>query len=135
MTHETKALDINIGTHTNKVAFNVISSPTNPIVFGYHGLSGLVYKEISFWCTSESNIKMWEAYIQKIISVGENYHLDESCIKLFEGNKYLGNTEDVKSSKALFVGTNAFMQATKKGNAFLIYVLPTSKWKMTFRTY
>jgi hypothetical protein len=34
MTHETKALDIIIETHTNKVAFNVISSSTNPIVLG-----------------------------------------------------------------------------------------------------
>jgi len=33
VTHETKALDI-IGTHTSKVAFNVISSSTNPIVIG-----------------------------------------------------------------------------------------------------
>jgi hypothetical protein len=34
MMHETKALDITIKTHINKVAFNVISSPTNPIVIG-----------------------------------------------------------------------------------------------------
>jgi hypothetical protein len=29
VTHETKALDIIIGTYINKVAFNFISSPTN----------------------------------------------------------------------------------------------------------
>jgi hypothetical protein len=34
MKHETKALNIIIGTHTSKVAFNVISSPTNLIVIG-----------------------------------------------------------------------------------------------------
>jgi hypothetical protein len=34
VTHETKALDITIRTHTSKVAFNVISSSTNPIVIG-----------------------------------------------------------------------------------------------------
>jgi hypothetical protein len=32
VTHETKALDITIKTHTSKVAFNAISSSTNPIV-------------------------------------------------------------------------------------------------------
>jgi len=37
----------------------------------------------------------------------------------------LGNAQDVKNSKALFVGIRFFMQTTKKGNAFLIYVLPT----------
>jgi len=34
MMHETKALDITIEMHINKVAFNVISSPINPIVIG-----------------------------------------------------------------------------------------------------
>jgi hypothetical protein len=34
VTHETKALDINIEMHTSKVAFNVISSPTNLIIIG-----------------------------------------------------------------------------------------------------
>jgi len=37
----------------------------------------------------------------------------------------LGNVLDVKSSKALFIKTRTFMQATKKGNAFLIYDFPT----------
>ncbi len=37
----------------------------------------------------------------------------------------MGNAQDVKSSKALFVKIKAFMQATKKGNAFLIYDFPT----------
>jgi hypothetical protein len=34
ITHETKALTITIGSHSNKVVFNVISSPTNPIIIG-----------------------------------------------------------------------------------------------------
>jgi hypothetical protein len=33
--HETKALNITIEKHTSKVAFNVISSPTNPIVIEF----------------------------------------------------------------------------------------------------
>jgi hypothetical protein len=37
----------------------------------------------------------------------------------------LGNAQDVKNSKALFVRIRFFMQTTKKGNTFLIYVLPT----------
>jgi hypothetical protein len=43
----------------------------------------------------------------------------------FECDKYLGSAQDVNNSKALFVGAKAFMHATKKGNAFFIYVLPT----------
>jgi hypothetical protein len=34
ITHETKALTIIIGSHSNKVVFNVISSLTNPIIIG-----------------------------------------------------------------------------------------------------
>jgi hypothetical protein len=70
---------------------------------------------------------MWEAYIKKIINEGEGYDVDKSCIKLCKGNKYLGSAQDVKSSKALFIGLNFLMQVAKKGNAFLMYVLPTSK--------
>ncbi len=40
ITHETKALEVTIGSHTNKVIFNVISSPRNPFIIG---LSWLVF--------------------------------------------------------------------------------------------
>jgi hypothetical protein len=40
MTHKTKALDVTIGFHTNKVVFNVISFPRNFVIIG---LSWLVY--------------------------------------------------------------------------------------------
>jgi hypothetical protein len=35
MMHETKELEITIGSHTSKVVFNVISSPINPTIIGY----------------------------------------------------------------------------------------------------
>jgi hypothetical protein len=31
-THETKPLDVTIGSHTSKVVFNVISSPSNHVI-------------------------------------------------------------------------------------------------------
>jgi len=34
ITHETKALDVTIGSHTKKVVFNVISSPKNHVIIG-----------------------------------------------------------------------------------------------------
>jgi hypothetical protein len=42
----------------------------------------------------------------------------------------LENAQDVKNSKALFVGARSFMQIAKKKDAFLIYVLPTSDIKL-----
>jgi hypothetical protein len=40
--------------------------------------------------------------------------MDELCTKLFECDKYLVNAQDVKSLKAFFIKTKAFMQTTKK---------------------
>jgi hypothetical protein len=34
VTHETKSLDVTIGSHTNKVVFDVISSPKNYFIIG-----------------------------------------------------------------------------------------------------
>jgi hypothetical protein len=34
VTHETKPIDVNIGSHTIKVVFNVISSPRNLSIIG-----------------------------------------------------------------------------------------------------
>jgi hypothetical protein len=34
ITHETKPLDVTIGSHTNKVVFNVISFPRNVVIIG-----------------------------------------------------------------------------------------------------
>jgi hypothetical protein len=41
----------------------------------------------------------------------------------------LGNAQDVKNSKVLFVGIRFFMQTANKGDAFPIYVLSTSDIK------
>jgi hypothetical protein len=34
VTHETKPLNVTIGSHTSKVVFNVISSPRNLVIIG-----------------------------------------------------------------------------------------------------
>ncbi len=39
MMHETKELEITIGSHTSKVVFNVISSLTNPTITGLFWLN------------------------------------------------------------------------------------------------
>jgi hypothetical protein len=67
---------------------------------------------------------------KNIINENKDYHLNELCIKFFECDQYLGNAQDVKNSKVLFIGTRSFMQIAKKGNAFLIYVFPTSDIKL-----
>jgi hypothetical protein len=132
MTHETKVLNITIEMHTSKVAFNVISSKTNPIVIG---LSWLILhnpqvdwhiKNLHFDVPQKITSNCEKPTSKNIINEGEDYHLDKSCIKFSKCNKCLGSTQDVKNSKVLFVGTRTFMQVAKKGKTFLIYVLPTS---------
>ncbi len=53
ITHETKSVDVIIGSHTSKVVFNVISSPKDHVISGLSWLilhnptSGLAYEKSS----------------------------------------------------------------------------------------
>jgi hypothetical protein len=103
VTHETKALDIIIGTYTNKVAFNFISSPTNPIVIR---LSWFILqnpwvdwhtKSLHFDVSQKITSKCEKLTSKNIISESEDYHLDNLCIKFSKCDKYLGNAQDVKN--------------------------------------
>jgi hypothetical protein len=106
VTHETKALDITINKHTSKVAFNVISSPTNPIVIGSSRF--ILHNPQMDWHTKSLHFDVFQKITSKcekltsknIISEGEDYHLDNLCVKFSKCDKYLGNAQDVKSSKA-----------------------------------
>ncbi len=42
----------------------------------------------------KNNIKMWEVYIQKISNEGEDYHLDNLCIKFSNCDKYSGSAQE-----------------------------------------
>ncbi len=103
--HETKALDVTIGTHTSKVAFNVISSLINPIFIGLSWF--ILHNPWVDWCIKSLHFDVSQKITSKcekptsknIISEGEDYHLDNSCFKVSECDKYLGNAQDVKSSR------------------------------------
>jgi len=95
----------------------------NPTVIG---LSLFILHNLRIdWCTKSLHFDVPQKVTSKcekptsknITSKGKDYHLDELCIKFLECEKYLGSAQDVKSSKALFVGTKTFVQAAKKKNA------------------
>jgi hypothetical protein len=118
------------------VAFNDISSPTNLIVIG---LSWLILHNLRInWHTKSLHFNVPQKVTSKcekftfknIINENEDCHLVELCTKFSKCDQYLGNAQDVKNSKALFVGTRSCMQTAKKGDAFLIYVPPTSDIKL-----
>jgi len=48
-----------------------------------------------------------------------------NACKNLKHNGNLGNIKRFRCPKVLFVGAKGFMQATKKGNAFFIYFLPS----------
>jgi hypothetical protein len=120
--HEIKALNITIGTHTSKVAFNVISSPTNPIVIG---LSWLILHNLQVdWHTKSlhfdvpQNVTLTKCEnkltSKNTINEGEGYRLDKACTKLFECDKYLGSAQGVKSSKLCLFEQNLSCKLLKK---------------------
>jgi hypothetical protein len=77
MTHETKTLDIIIEMHACKVAFNVISSPTNLIVIGLSWL--ILHNPQVDWHTKSLHFDVPHKITSNWVSEGKDYHLDKSC--------------------------------------------------------
>jgi hypothetical protein len=59
-----------------------------------------------------------------VCHVTKNKHGDE-CMQNLKQRENLGNTKRPRCPKHLFLEAKALMQATKKGNAFYIYVIPS----------
>jgi hypothetical protein len=57
------------------------------------------------------------------IGMFEDNPRKNSCMQNLKCDKNLGNMQGSKYSKSLFMGIIAFMQATKKGDAFMVYTL------------
>jgi hypothetical protein len=72
MLHQTKVLEVTVGSHNNKIVFNIITSPTNPIMIRlfwlvfqnsqmyYHTqglyLEGIKCKTLEFYATLTSTV-------------------------------------------------------------------------------
>jgi hypothetical protein len=116
ITHETKALDVTIGSHTNKVVFNVISSPKNLVIIGLSWLA-LHNPQVDWHMTSlhfetpRHKALEYETLINNMQNLKQKENLD--------------GTKKPRCPKLLFLGAKAFMKVVKKGDAFLIYALPS----------
>jgi len=71
ITHETKALDVTISFHTNKVVFNVISSPKNLV----------------FWLTLHNSQMDWHI---------RNLHFETSQHEVLECETLINNMQNLK---------------------------------------
>jgi hypothetical protein len=116
ITHEMKALDITIDFHTNKVIFNVISSPKKFVIIKLSWFA--LHNPRMYWHTKSLHFEtpQHEALeCETLIRSMQN----------LQQKKDLGGTRKPRYPKPLFVGAKAFMKDTKTGNAFFIYVLPS----------
>ena len=109
VTHETKPLDIILEGHRSTIVFNIISSPSNPLVLGLSWLE-MVNPEIDW--------KKRELVYRTVAShnpVERPRNNPKSC-------PYQVQASEVKVP--LMVGARAFMRAAKDGNMFAIYAIP-----------
>jgi hypothetical protein len=115
VTHETKPLDVTIDSHTSKVIFNVISSPINLVIIG---LSWLVLHNLRMdWHT-------WSLHFETPQHEALECETFVKSMQILKQKECLGGTRRPSCPKPLFVTTKAFMKATTRGDAFLIYVFP-----------
>ncbi len=114
--HETKPLDVTIGSHLNKVVFNVISFPRNLVIIG-----------LSWFILHNS----WVDWHTRNLHFETPQHEALECETLVKNMQNLKQKEDLngikrpRCPKPLFIGKKTFMKVITKGNAFLIYVLPS----------
>lgn len=110
VTHQTKPLDIILEGHRSTIVFNIISSPSNPLVLDLSWLE-LINPDIDW--------KKRKITYQTLVSHIFSIHPKNSS----NPSSYLAQESDVKV--LLMVDARAFMKAAKNGRAFAIYAIST----------
>ena len=116
VTKETKPLDAYIESHQSTIVFNVIRSPSNPVVLGLSWLDR--YNPDIDWNT------------RKLTFQSDSSDIPPSIDTYIPQKSKNIDSHPVRASKTqipLFVGARAFMRAAKKGTTFAIYAIPTSE--------
>jgi len=112
VTHETKPLDIILEGHRSTIVYNIISSPSNPLVLGFFWLE-MINPDID-WKKRKLTYRTIVSHISSIhprnVLNPCPYQVQGSAVKV-----------------PLMVGARAFMRAAKNGNMFTIYAISTSQ--------
>jgi len=129
ITHETKALMVIIGSNSNKVVFNVISSPINPIIIR---LSWLVLhdfrvdwkmKSLHFESENETTHKYEASPTSTLNFQHDSAHEDPTrtnqCMQKLKHEINIEGNQGSKHFKHLFVKAKIFIKTTKKDMHFL----------------
>ena len=109
VTHETKPLDIILEGYRSTVVFNIISSPSNPLVLGLSWLE-MVNPDIDW---KKQKLTYSAVVSHKLLEHPRNN--PKSC-------RYQAQGSEIKVP--LMVGARAFMRAAKNGKTFAIYATP-----------
>jgi len=112
VTHETKPLDIILEGHRITIVFNIITSPSNPLVLGFSWLQ--IINSYIDW----KKQKLTYRTIVSHISSRHPRNVPNMCPYQVQGSTF---------KVPLMVGARAFMRAAKNGNMFAIYAIPTSQ--------
>ena len=116
VTEETKPLDAFIENHQSTIVFNVIKSPSNPVVLGLS------------WLDRYNPDIDWNA--RKLTFQPDSSDIPLSIDTPIPQKSKNIDFHPVRASKIqipLIVGARAFMRAAKKGTTFAIYTIPTSE--------
>lgn len=117
---ETKPLDVHIADHISSIIFNVIKSPSNPVVLGLSWLDK--YNPSIDWNTRKLTFQS-----NSIPPVNSKpFDTIDTPIINPQKNPVVQSVRGSKIQKPLFVGARAFMQAAKSGATFAIYATPMS---------
>ena len=116
VTYETTPIDLVIHNHHSSVAFNVIRTPSNPVIIGLSWLEmfnpRIDWKSQSLTFPSSSPT----TNVHHLQTISENSSKGPQP-----------NSQKPKMQKPLFVGARAFMRAAKTGSIFVVYANPLSK--------
>ncbi len=112
VTHETKPFDIILEGHRSTIVFNIINSPSNPLVLGLSWLE-MINTDIDW-----KKRKLTYRTIVSHISSRHPRNVPNPCPYQVQGS-----TIEV----LLMVSARAFMRAAKNGNMFAIYAISTSQ--------
>ena len=111
VTHETMPLEVTFEGHSSRIIFNVIRTPSNPVILGLS------------WLEKYNPSVDWKS--RTVTFPSPLAHLDHNPVRKHVSKR----VRKSGMKKSLFIGARAFVRASKKGTSFVIYAVPTSEEK------
>ena len=111
VTHETMPLEVTFEGHSSQIIFNVIRTPSNPVILGLS------------WLEKYNPSVDWK--LRKMTFPFPLEHPDSNPVRKPVSKR----VRKSRMKKPLFIGARAFVRSSKEGTPFVIYAAPTSEEK------